>query len=93
MGCGCGKRSGARSNAPNLTPTGGDWIARRPDGKTQTFRGRDARRHAQRVALATGGSYEQVASSSDDRVTVVAPPQQPDEVTVVHPEYDPEHGS
>lgn len=87
MGCGCGKRSSPRSTAFDLSPRGGDWVTVRPDGKRQVFRGKDAKRHAVRVALATGGTYEQVASVSSDQVTVVHAPDQrvADQVTVVHP--------
>lgn len=64
VGCtSCGKRATARRSR-ELTPKSGDWVAIRPDGKRQVFRGPDAKRHAQRVALASGGRWEQVPTSS-----------------------------
>lgn len=64
MGCSsCGKRATARSTR-TLTPEGGDWVAIRPDGKRQVFKGADAKRHAQRVALATGGTWKQIPKTT-----------------------------
>lgn len=64
VGCtSCGKRAKARRSR-ELTPQSGDWVAIRPDGKRQVFRGPDAKRHAQRVALASGGTWKKVPTSS-----------------------------